>query len=124
MRWVVHARAELDATHALASYCGQAEPSHSHHWTVEVRVGTDRLSQEGYALDFHAVSELLTAAVAPLDGADLNRHPTIGEPSPTAERLAEVLASTLAPRFLALGGRLLTVSVWEGADNRVDLNLD
>ncbi len=122
-RWVVHARAELDARHALASYRGRPEESHAHRWAVAIRVGVDRLNDEGYALDFHAVRRVLADAVAPLDGTDLSLHPTIGRPSPTAERLAEVLAAQLAPELERLGGTLLAVSVWEGADNRVDLVL-
>jgi hypothetical protein len=76
------------------------------------------------ALDFHAVHSLLEELVAPLRGSDLSRHPEIGSPSPSAERVAEVLAAGLQPGLLAMGGALLTVSVWEGPGNRVDLNLE
>jgi 6-pyruvoyl-tetrahydropterin synthase len=123
-RWVVHSRAAFDASHALASYRGAPETSHKHRWQVAIRVGADALNPDGYALDFHEVHALLAAAVAPLDRADLNRHPEFGRPSPTAERLAEVLAAHLAPQCAALGGILLEVSVWEGEENRVDLHLD
>ena len=61
---------------------------------------------------------------APLDRADLNDHPEIGQPSPTAERVAEVLAEKLGPQYEKIGGTLLSVSVWEGPDNRVDLVLE
>jgi 6-pyruvoyl-tetrahydropterin synthase len=122
-RWVVHARAELTATHALTRYLGRREESHAHRWAVAIRVGADTLNDDGFALDFHSVRDALAAAVAPLDGTDLNLHPEVGRPSPTAERLAEVLADRLAPALADLGGTLLTVSVWEGPDNRVDLSL-
>ncbi len=123
-RWIVHSHAGFNARHALARYRGQPETAHDHRWRVAVRVGADALTDEGYALDFHQVHEILTGAVAVLDGGDLSHHPEIGRPSPTAERVAEVLAEQLAPRFADLGGRLLSVSVWEGEDNRVDLILD
>ena len=122
-RWVIHSSAEFDATHALSVYLGRPEDPHSHRWRVAVRVGTDGLNDEGYALDFHRVHELLASVVSPLDGSDLNRHPEIGRPSPTAERVAEVVAEWLGPGCRDLGGRLLAVSVWEGPDNRVDLEL-
>jgi 6-pyruvoyltetrahydropterin/6-carboxytetrahydropterin synthase len=122
-RWVIHAEATFDASHALSSYRGRPESSHEHSWRVAVRVGTDALNEEGYALDFHQVETILGAAVRPLVGTDLNRHPEIGTPSPTAERIAEVLSETLTVDFEKIGGRLLTVSVWEGPDNRVDLTL-
>lgn len=120
-RWVLHSEAEFDAVHALTSYRGRPEEAHRHCWRVAIRVGVDGLNDEGYALDFHAVHELLRRAVAPLDGSDLSRHPEIGRPSPTAERLALFLAEQLAPCCTELGGTLLRVSVWEGEENRVDL---
>jgi 6-pyruvoyltetrahydropterin/6-carboxytetrahydropterin synthase len=123
-RWVIHAQASFEARHALTSYRGKREASHGHPWKVEVRVGAAELNAEGYALDFHEVQDVLAKAVAPLDRSDLNDHHRIGKPSPTAERVAEVLAERLTPEFAQVGGRLLMVSVWEGPDNRVDLILD
>jgi 6-pyruvoyl-tetrahydropterin synthase len=122
-RWLVHARAEFDAAHALTSYGGRPEASHRHRWAVAVRVATDALNSEGYAVDFHALRELLDGVTAPLDGSDLNHHPDIGSPSPTAERVAEVLASQIEPEVARLGARLLSITVWEGPENRVDLEL-
>ena len=122
-RWVIHAEASFAANHALTSYQGAVENSHEHAWKIAVQVGTDDLNEEGFALDFHQVRDLLAAAVVPLEGTDLNHHPEIGIPSPTAERIAEVLGRRLGPQFEAIGGRLLVVSVWEGPENRVDLNL-
>lgn len=122
-RWVVHSESSFDASHALTSYRGEREKDHRHTWRVAVRVGTDSLNEEGYALDFHQVHAVLRAAVGALEGTDLNLHPEIGSLSPTAERVAEVLGGKLAQDFDAIGGRLLSVSVWEGPDNRVDLML-
>ncbi len=122
-RWVVRARAAFSARHALLAYRGRPEAAHEHRWQVEVQVGTDSLHEEGYALDFHAVRGALEEAVAGLDGSDLNRHPVIGTPTPSAERVAQYLADRLGPPIDGLGGRLLVVSVWEGPDNRVDLHL-
>jgi 6-pyruvoyl-tetrahydropterin synthase len=123
-RWVIHSRAVFVARHALTVYKGEPEESHEHEWSVAIRVGADRLNDEGFAIDFHAVHEELDAAVAPLRDSDLNDHPAIGVPTPSAERVAEVLAEILEPGLTDLGGRLLTISVWEGPENRVDLRLD
>jgi 6-pyruvoyl-tetrahydropterin synthase len=122
-RWVIHAEASFTASHALTSYRGAVENAHEHVWKVSVQVGTEGLNEEGYALDFHQVRDLLAAAVIPLEGTDLNHHSEIGVPSPTAERVTEVLARRLGPQFEAIGGQLLAVSVWEGPENRVDLIL-
>lgn len=122
-RWVVHSQRSFTATHALRVYRGRPETPHEHRWSVAVRVGADGLTEDGFAVDFHEVHAALERAVAPLDGTDLNRHPEIGRPTPSAERVAEVLADHLGPEVAALGARLLTVSVWEGPDNRVDLEL-
>ena len=122
--WVIHSQVAFEARHALTSYQGKPEMSHTHSWQVAIRVGTGALASEHFALDFHAVHGLLSEATRDLDGSSLNDHPAIGNPSPTAERVAEVLADTLEPQCLELGGRLLSVSVWEGPENRVDLLLD
>ena len=58
-RWVVHARASFAARHALRSYLGKREDPHGHDWQIAVRVGTNELNAEGYAVDFHAVHEAL-----------------------------------------------------------------
>ena len=123
-RWVIHSRTTFNARHALTSYRGESEGSHSHLWEVAIRVGSDNLNDEGFALDFHEVHALLDAVVKPMRNCDLNRHPEIGHPTPSAERVAEVLAEDLGPEIAAIGGELLTVSVWEGPENRVDLMLD
>jgi 6-pyruvoyl-tetrahydropterin synthase len=123
-RWIIHSRASFDAVHALTSYRGAPEVPHSHRWQVAIRVGATGLKPEGYALDFHEVHALLEETIAPLAGADLGRHPEIGHPSPSAERVAEVIAGELEAELAAIGGALLQVSVWEGPDNRVDLVLD
>jgi len=123
-RWVIHSRATFNAHHALTSYRGEPEESHSHLWEVAIRVGADDFNDEGFALDFHEVHSLLETAVKPMRDSDLNHHPEIGHPSPSAERVAEVLAEDLCQAVAAIGGELLTVSVWEGPENRVDLMLD
>ena len=122
--WVIHSRASFNARHALTSYLGRREESHQHLWEVAIRVGADDLNDEGFALDFHEVHSILARTVEPLRESDLNRHSEIGSPTPSAERLAEVLAGHLYPRLSAIGGTLLMVSVWEGPDNRVDLCLE
>jgi len=123
MRWEIHAHAEFTAAHALTSYRGEREPTHHHRWRLAIRVGASSLNEHGYSLDFETLHELVRSTVKPLDGSDLNQHPEIGVSSPTAERLAEVLAGWLRPEVERLGGALLAVSVWEGPENRVDLNL-
>lgn len=123
-RWVIHAAASFEAHHALTSYRGRRESSHGHPWKIAVQVGADELNDEGYALDFHQVRDLLAAAIAPLDRSNLNDHPEIGKPSPTAERIAEVLSERLTRDYERIGGQLLMICVWEGPDNRVDLILD
>jgi len=122
-RWVLHSRRTFEARHALTRYMGGEESPHHHVWEVAVKVGAEALNSEHYALDFHAVHEILAATITDLDGTSLNDHPKIGTPSPTAERVAEVVAEIVGPQYSALGGTLLMVSVWEGPENRVDLNL-
>lgn len=122
-RWIIHSRTAFSARHALTSYRGMPEESHGHLWEVAIRVGSDSLNAEGFALDFHDVHRVLNEVTKPLRDSDLSLHPEISRPTPSAERIAEVLADGLAPQLAALGGELLMVSVWEGPENRVDLSL-
>lgn len=122
-RWVVHACTEFDARHALTSYLGHPEAPHEHRWRVEVRAAVAELNAESYAVDFHALRSTLERCTDKLAGTDLNLHPEIGRPSPTAEHLAVVLAGWISPEVRALGADLVGISVWEGPDNRVDLEL-
>ena len=123
-RWIIHSRTTFNARHALTSYRGEPEESHDHRWEVAIRVGADQLNSEGFTLDFHDVHRILEEAVGPFRDSDLNLHPEIGRPTPSAERVAEKLAEDLSPQVAAIGGDLLTVSVWEGPENRVDLSLE
>ena len=87
-RWIVHSSATFEARHALATYKGEAEERHNHRWQIEVRVGTEELNSEGYALDFHDVHGILFDAVATLDGTELNDHANVsGSPSTSDEAL-------------------------------------
>ncbi len=123
-RWIYRSEAEFQARHALTLYHGQAEDSHDHQWRVAIRVGVEHLNSEHYGIDFHAVHRALDEAVSPLDGTDLNDHPTISNPSPTAESVALFIADALKNPIERLGGTLLEISVWEGPDNQVDLRMD
>ena len=123
-RWVIHSHATFNAHHALTIYRGQPEESHEHVWEVVIQVGAEELNEEGFALDFHEVHALLNSVVKPLRNTNLNDHAKIGDPTPSAERVAEVIAETLDDGITSLGGRLLMVSVWEGPENRVDLRLE
>jgi len=123
-RWVIHSRTTFAAGHALNSYRGEPEASHDHVWEVAIRVGTDKLNHEGFALDFHEVHVVLEKAIEPLRDSDLNLHPEIGHPTPSAERVAEVVAGRRRRELADIGGELLTISVWEGPENRVDFRLE
>ncbi len=122
-RWVYHSEAEFEAIHALTSYLGEPEAPHNHRWQVAIKVGADSLNDDNYGLDFHAVHRALIQTVAPLDGTDLNTHPAIAQPSPTAESVALFIADHLGTPIEGLGGTLMEISVWEGPGNRVDLRL-
>lgn len=122
-RWVYHSEADFEASHALTRYLGEPEEAHLHRWKVAIAVGTDGLNDEFYGLDFHAVHQALAEVVAPLDHSDFNEHDEISDPSPTAERVALFFAEKLRATIEAIGGSLLSISVWEGPGNQVDLIL-
>jgi len=86
----------FSAAHAV-SVGGVMEELHGHDWGVRVVIRGPRLDHEDLLVDFHLVEQALEAAVAPYRGRTMNGTPPFDRCHPTAERLAEHVARTLAP---------------------------
>ncbi len=101
----------FSAAHAV-SVGGVMEELHGHDWGVRVLIRGPRLDHEDLLVDFHLVEKALEAAVAPYRGRTMNGTPPFDRCHPTAERLAEHVARTLAPA-IPEGCTLAAVSVEE-----------
>ncbi len=90
--------AEFSAAHALTS-AGGTESVHGHNWLVRAVVAGERLDEFGLLCDFQTVREVLEEIVGPWRNRNLNEAVEFAGQSPTAERMAVVVAEALASRL-------------------------
>lgn len=86
----------FSAAHAV-TVGGVREELHGHDWRVTVTVRGPRLDEEDLLVDFHVVETSLQDVVAPFSGRTINGIPPFDRLHPTAERIAEHVASRMAP---------------------------
>ena len=104
----------FSASHQLRLYDGSLEPLHGHNWKVKVTVAAQKLDAMGVVMDFHLLEELVDAVVGPMHNRHLNDLPTFADVNPSAEGVAMRVAEGLE---LPAGLRLVSVEVWETAEN-------
>ncbi len=95
----------FSAAHAI-SVRGVREPLHGHDWEVTLRVEGPSLDGDGLLCDFHALEATLDGVIAPFRNASLNEVPPFDTRNPTAELVADFIASRVAgslPRGVHLG---------------------
>jgi len=104
----------FSAAHALRLLDGSLEPVHGHNWRVEVAVSADGLDGMGVVMDFHELERLVDEVVVPMHNRHLNELEAFERVNPSAEGVAFHIA-----RSLRVPGqvRLLSVAVWETAEN-------
>jgi 6-pyruvoyltetrahydropterin/6-carboxytetrahydropterin synthase len=102
----------FNATHALVMYDGQPEPTHGHDWHVTAIVAAPKLDSHAMVMDFHELQSALRLITEPLHHTDLNAHPVIAKPNPSAERVAQYIAEQLISELPA-DVSLQSVSVTE-----------
>jgi 6-pyruvoyltetrahydropterin/6-carboxytetrahydropterin synthase len=106
---------EFSAAHALRLYDGSLEPVHGHNWRVKVTVSADALDAIGVVMDFHDLERRVDAIIAPFHNRHLNEvAPFDRQSNPSAENVALHIARSVA---LPAGVRLVSVEVWETANN-------
>jgi 6-pyruvoyltetrahydropterin/6-carboxytetrahydropterin synthase len=107
--------AEFCAAHAL-SIAGVREPVHGHNWRVTVTVAGPTLDADGLLCDFHTVQGALDSILEPLHNADLNALAAFARVNPTAENVAQHIATRLSDALdepLAPHARVAAVRVTE-----------
>jgi len=108
-------QAEFAAAHAL-TIAGRREPVHGHNWHVTAELEGPTLDADGLLCDFHTVESTLRDLIEPFRNADLNAIPPFDTVNPSAERVAEYIASELRARLdgaLAPHARVSAVRVTE-----------
>jgi 6-pyruvoyltetrahydropterin/6-carboxytetrahydropterin synthase len=102
---------EFCAAHAIV-IAGTREPVHGHNWRVRVTLAGDRLDADGLLCDFHAAEAELRRIVGPFVNANLNQTPPFDTINPTAERVAEHIATSMQ-RAMGPGVQVESVRVTE-----------
>lgn len=89
--------ATFAASHGLSLADGTREPLHTHAWSVRVTLRGPHLDCQELLVDFVALRERLRLVLAPLTGQDLGAAPELAGRNPTAEVVAQYIATQLAP---------------------------
>ena len=90
------------AGHAIRLADGNCEPPHEHLWRVTATFQAEALAQPtGVVIDFLAVRGALQSVADELAGRNLNALAEFRDRSPSAERVAELVAAMVMER---LGG--------------------
>lgn len=83
------------ARHSVRLGDGSMEDSHEHDWRATAVFRAGQLDENGFVVDFVAVSGALREIAADLSGTDLNRVVPNGGSGASAERVAEHIARSL-----------------------------
>ncbi|MCK4602296.1 MAG: 6-carboxytetrahydropterin synthase [Phycisphaerae bacterium] len=105
---------EFQASHALPLPGGGAEAPHEHEWRMTATFRSKALAKPmGIVVDFVEVKKVLKSIADELEGADLNTHAAFADRPPSAELVAEYLASQTISRLGRDGERLYRLEVTE-----------
>jgi 6-pyruvoyltetrahydropterin/6-carboxytetrahydropterin synthase len=104
----------FSASHQLRLYDGSLETLHGHNWKVKVTVTAEKLDGMGVVMDFHLLEKLVDGVVGPMHNRHLNELRMFEKMNPSAEGVAVRVAEGVK---LPGGVRLVSVEVWETAEN-------
>jgi 6-pyruvoyltetrahydropterin/6-carboxytetrahydropterin synthase len=116
VRFEVGVVSHFDARHHLVGDFGPASQPHGHAYRVEVSVTGRSLRDDGTLFDITLLQDALGAALADLQGSDLNEVSGLAEPNPSAEVVARYLFQQIAPRLTSGGLEQLHTQVWESPE--------
>lgn len=109
--YLVRIERTFSAAHAIAMR-GTQEELHGHDWRVEATVAGPSLDADGLLVDFHALERSLESIIGHFRNRNLNTTPPFDRVNPTAELVAQFIATQLAASLPA-GVRVHAVSVGE-----------
>ena len=127
MTYLVTLTVEIDAGHRLRRHQGKCWNVHGHHYVFKVVVGSDKLTHDGFVIDFGDLKPLIKEVTDQLDHAFIYEK---GDPvgdfikscglkvveldcPPTAENLAKFIFDHLNKRLKMTGLKLIKVECFE-----------
>lgn len=122
----VRVEARFEAAHNLRSYRGESEPLHGHSYLViaEIVAISGELDSDEIAVDFVAARRELEKLAKKLDYGYINEVAPFTEVNPSAENIAEWFAREMNVALAAEGGKIRSVTLWEGPANSVTFTPD
>lgn len=109
----VGAGAEFSALHRIPWLPPPEGDLHAHDYRVDVVIERAALDGRGMVCDLDVVEAALQAAVAAVEGKDLDSIRPAGAEAVTVEILARWFHDRLADAIRVAGGEALAVRVWE-----------
>lgn len=103
----------FSAAHQVKGYSGDCAGVHGHTYRVKVRAKAKKLDKIGMAMDFRNLRTELDNTVTILDHTNLNALPFFKKHNATAEWIAVFIYKQLKKK----NKKIVSVTVWEGAEN-------
>ena len=100
------------ASHGLKYAGGKAEPVHPHQWVVRAAVESEKLDENGIAVDFVLVKEKLDELTKQLEGEQLENLEYFSRINASAENVAKYLYEHLE-RQIPEPAKLESIEVME-----------
>lgn len=120
-RFSVQVEARFESAHFLRSYRGITEPLHGHSYRAVAKLVRieEGLDGDELAVDFIAARDALRAITSELDYACINDVEPFTELNPTAENVARWISDELDRVLAGEGGRVASLTLYEGPENSV-----
>jgi 6-pyruvoyltetrahydropterin/6-carboxytetrahydropterin synthase len=101
------------AAHQLRGYEGKCEKLHGHNWRVTIAVTSDRLNEQGLAVDFHELKKSLREVLDQLEHTFLNDIFPFTQINPSSENLAKWIYDSIGKKINDDDLEVASVTVWE-----------
>ena len=100
------------ASHGLTYAGGETEPVHPHQWVVRAAIESEKLDENGIAVDFIIVKEKLDEIIKKLEGKQLENLEYFSKINASAENVAKFVFESLETQ-IPEPAKLVSIEVME-----------
>ena len=116
---------EFIAQHFLTvPNCGPENEWHSHHFTVEIQLEGEQLTEHGYLTDIDEVKSALDELVSRYADHTLNDLPEFEGLNPSIEHFSRIFCQSLEDRLSTDNLTAFTVRIWEDDEAWASYRMD